>query len=131
MKIKIIAIALTLVLLAFSFAACGKNKGFTKTDGKIEYTTDENGDLFVTNVNGEMIPVTTDENGFGELYEDLITKTSAQVDKEKESISESQNNGATNGGGNQDSGNSGGNQNGTTTDPDFDPSKNAVIDFRK
>ena len=34
---------------------------------------------FVTNINGELIPVTTGKDGSVEFYEDLITKTSEQA----------------------------------------------------
>lgn len=87
MKKSIIAVALALVAMATLMTACKKNEDFKEkpnTDNKIEYSTDENGDLFITNVNGEKIPVTTDKDGYAEMYEDLITKTAAQVAKDKE-----------------------------------------------
>ena len=87
MKKSIIAVALALVAMATLMTACKKNEDFKEKpniDNKIEYSTDENGDLFITNVNGEKIPVTTDKDGYAEMYEDLITKTAAQVAKDKE-----------------------------------------------
>lgn len=87
MKKSIIAVALALVAMATLMTACKKNEDFKEkpnTDNKIEYSTDENGDLFITNVNGEKIPVTTDKDGFADMYEDLVTKTAAQVEKDKE-----------------------------------------------
>lgn len=87
MKKSIIAVALALVAMATLMTACKKNEDFNEkpnTDNKIEYSTDENGDLFITNVNGEKIPVTTDKDGYAEMYEDLVTKTAAQVEKDKE-----------------------------------------------
>lgn len=87
MKKSIIAVALALVAMATLMTACKKNEDFkekTNTDNKIEYSTDENGDLFITNVNGEKIPVTTDKDGYADMYEDLVTKTAAQVEKDKE-----------------------------------------------
>lgn len=87
MKKSIIAVALALVAMATLMTACKKNEDFKEkpnTDKKIEYSTDENGDLFITNVNGEKIPVTTDKDGYAEMYEDLVTKTAAQVEKDKE-----------------------------------------------
>ena len=87
MKKSIIAVALALVAMATLMTACKKNEDFKEkpnTDNKIEYSTDENGDLFITNVNGEKIPVTTDRDGYAEMYEDLVTKTAAQVEKDKE-----------------------------------------------
>lgn len=87
MKKSIIAVALALVAMATLMTACKKNEDFKEkpnTDNKVEYSTDENGDLFITNVNGEKIPVTTDKDGYAEMYEDLVTKTAAQVKKDKE-----------------------------------------------
>ena len=87
MKKSIISVALALVAMATLMTACKKNEDFKEkpnTDNKIEYSTDENGDLFITNVNGEKIPVTTDKDGYAEMYEDLVTKTAAQVEKDKE-----------------------------------------------
>ena len=87
MKKSIIAVALALVAMATLMTACKKNEDFNEkpnTDKKIEYSTDENGDLFITNVNGEKIPVTTDKDGYADMYEDLVTKTAAQVEKDKE-----------------------------------------------
>ena len=87
MRKSIIAVALALVAMATLMTACKKNDDFKEkpnTDNKVEYSTDENGDLFITNVNGEKIPVTTDKDGYAEMYEDLVTKTAAQVAKDKE-----------------------------------------------
>ena len=87
MKKSIIAVALALVAMATLMTACKKNEDFKEkpnTDNKVEYSTDENGDLFITNVNGEKIPVTTDKDGYAEMYEDLVTKTAAPVAKDKE-----------------------------------------------
>ena len=87
MKKSIIAVALALVAMATLMTACKKNEDFKEkpnTDNKIEYSTDENGDLFITNVNGEKIPVTTAKDGYADMYEDLVTKTAAQVEKDKE-----------------------------------------------
>lgn len=85
MKRSIIAVALALVTMATLMTACKKNEDFKENpNSKVEYSTDENGDLFITNVNGEKIPVTTDKDGYAEMYEDLITKTAAQVAKDKE-----------------------------------------------
>ncbi len=87
MKKSIIAVALALVAMATLMTACKKNEDFKEkpnTENKVEYSTDENGDLFITNVNGEKIPVTTDKDGYAEMYEDLVTKTAAQVAKDKE-----------------------------------------------
>lgn len=50
----------------------------------IVFTTDEAGNQYVTNINGDLIPVTTNKNGFMETLEDLIHKTPEQVESEKE-----------------------------------------------
>lgn len=90
MKKKILAASLCLVIVSACFAACGKDKSYEKDDTTattIEYSTEpDSGELYVTNVSGEHIPVTTNKNGYVELYEDLITKTAEQVSKEAESI---------------------------------------------
>lgn len=89
MKKSVIAVALTLAALATIMTACKKDDGFDEKpvpDTTVEYSTDESGEPYVTNVNGEKIPVTTDKNGYAELYPDLITKTAEQVSKEQASI---------------------------------------------
>jgi len=89
MKKSVIAVALALVAMAALMTACKKDDGFDEKpvpDTTVEYSTDENGETYVTNVNGEKIPVTTDKNGYAELYSDLVTKTAEQVSKEQESI---------------------------------------------
>lgn len=98
MSKKIIAVALCVLMIAIVFVACGKKNDNKETNAPVEYTTDTDGNLFVTNINGELIPVTTGKDGTVELLDDLVTKTMAQVEKEKENISkeESQNNNADN-----------------------------------
>ncbi len=89
MKKSVIAVALALVAMAALMTACKKDDGFDEKpvpDTTVEYSTDENGETYVTNVNGEKIPVTTDKNGYAELYSDLVTKTAEQVSREQESI---------------------------------------------
>ncbi len=89
MKKSVIAVAIALAVMATLMTACKKDGGFeenTVPDTTVEYSTDENGETYVTNVNGEKIPVTTDKNGYAELYSDLITKTAEQVSKEQESL---------------------------------------------
>lgn len=88
MKKSVIAVALTLAVMATLMTACKNDNGVednTVPDTTVEYSTDENGEAYVTNVNGEKIPVTTDKNGYAELYNDLVTKTAEQVSKEQES----------------------------------------------
>ncbi len=87
MKKSVIAVAIALAVMATLMTACKKDGGFeenTVPDTTVEYSTDENGETYVTNVNGEKIPVTTDKNGYAELYPDLITKTAEQASIEAE-----------------------------------------------
>ena len=87
MNKKIIAVALLILMISVVFISCGKKRSWEKDDTtaapsettSIEYTTDESGEKFVTNINGELIPVTTGKDGSAEFYEDLITKTSEQA----------------------------------------------------
>ena len=95
MNKKIIAVALLILMISVVFISCGKKRSWEKDDTtaapsettSIEYTTDESGEKFVTNINGELIPVTTGKDGSVEFYEDLITKTSEQA-AETEQISD-------------------------------------------
>ena len=87
MNKKIIAVALLILMISVVFISCGKKRSWEKDDTtaapsettSIEYTTDESGEKFVTNINGDLIPVTTGKDGSVEFYEDLITKTSEQA----------------------------------------------------
>ena len=87
MNKKIIAVALLILMISVVFISCGKKRSWEKDDTTaapsetttIEYTTDESGEKFVTNINGELIPVTTGKDGSVEFYEDLITKTYEQA----------------------------------------------------
>lgn len=87
MNKKIIAVALLILMISVVFISCGKKRSWEKDDTtaapsettSIEYTTDESGEKFITNINGELIPVTTGKDGSVEFYEDLITKTSEQA----------------------------------------------------
>lgn len=87
MNKKIIAVALLILMISVVFISCEKKRSWEKDDTtaapsettSIEYTTDESGEKFVTNINGELIPVTTGKDGSVEFYEDLITKTSEQA----------------------------------------------------
>lgn len=87
MNKKIIAVTLLILMISVVFISCGKKRSWEKDDTtaapsettSIEYTTNESGEKFVTNINGELIPVTTGKDGSVEFYEDLITKTSEQA----------------------------------------------------
>lgn len=85
MQKKILAVALAVLILAFGAVACGK-KDQIEEDSTYEsfvYTTDDAGEIYITNIYGDLIPVTTSQDGSLELMEDLVTKTKEQVDKEK------------------------------------------------
>lgn len=87
MNKKIIAVALLILMISVVFISCGKKRSWEKDDTtaapsettSIEYTTNESGEKFVTNINGELIPVTTGKDGSVEFYDDLITKTYEQA----------------------------------------------------
>lgn len=113
MRKKILAISAAVLLFAVLAVACGKTDEYDKTDNyePIEYTTDEAGEKYVTNIYGDLIPVTTGKDGSVELLEDLYTKTKEQADKEKEEMDKDENGGNNNQGGNS-GGNSGGNEGG-------------------
>lgn len=90
MKKRVFIISAAIVLTAVMLSSCGKDgkieENTTVSTAPVEYSTEENGEPYVTNVNGEHIPVTTDKNGMADMYEDLITKTAEQVSREKEEI---------------------------------------------
>ena len=95
MKKTIIAIALVIVIICVVFTACkSKTDGEDTTTTLPESTTAEvftdsdSGEMYVTNKDGERIPITTGLNGEMEFVEDLVSKTAAQVSREAESISQ-------------------------------------------
>lgn len=85
MQKKIVAVALAMLLFVFGAVACGKKDKIEEdsTYAPFEYTTDEAGEKYITNVYGDLIPVTTSESGDIELMEDLVTKTKEQAEAEK------------------------------------------------
>lgn len=116
MRKKILAVSAAILIFAVMAVACGKAEEYDKTDtyNPIEYTTDESGEKYVTNVYGDLIPVTTGKDGSVELLEDLYTKTKEQAEKEKQEMENEANNAGNNQGNNQnnnqgDSGNNSGN----------------------
>ena len=120
MQKKIVAVALAMLLFVFGAVACGKKDKIEEdsTYAPFEYTTDEAGEKYITNVYGDLIPVTTSESGDIELMEDLVTKTKEQAEAEKaerESNSEKANEPAgganSNGDNNDNNGNNGNNNN--------------------
>ncbi|MGN0538528.1 MAG: hypothetical protein ACI4KI_01590 [Candidatus Fimenecus sp.] len=84
MNKKYIAVALVMLLMVSVFAACKKDDLKPNEDvngtNNAEISTDENGDRYVTNVDGDRIPVTTDEDGFYDDIKDLYTQTTTKKD---------------------------------------------------
>lgn len=80
MNKKIIAVAVLLLAFVVALTACKKKEKYTYTDiGGVEVTVKENGDMFVTNVDGDEIPVTTSEDGFYDMdIEHLFTETTTK-----------------------------------------------------
>ncbi len=79
MRKKILAAAFALLAMACLITACGDDE---KTYEPVDYTTDADGNTYVTNVYGDLIPVTTGPDGSIELLEDLYTKTLEQVEED-------------------------------------------------
>lgn len=88
MNKKILIASILLVIAVLVFASCNKNKDKNdKTqENNTQLSTEANGEYYVTNTNGDHIPVTTGVDGAIELIDDLITKTPEAVSKEKEEI---------------------------------------------
>ncbi len=134
MKKKMIAAALAMLAVACVITACG---GDETTYEPVEYTTDANGELYVTNIYGDLIPVTTGVDGSMELLEDLYTKTAEQVSEDVSRMdqeSDANSNGGTttaNPGGNGNNGDNGGDSSGGiqigSESPQLDEDHEAVI----
>lgn len=93
MNKKIIAIVALMLVLVFVFAACKKEEykpSYTVPvgDGEvIEVYEDEDGSEFVTNMDGDKIPLTTDKDGFMDDVKDLVTATTTTTTKPAPSTS--------------------------------------------
>lgn len=87
MSKKIIAVSLLMLAVIVLFAACKKDDyevSFTVPveDGEvITVYKDEDGEEFVTNVDGDKIPVTTDKDGFYDDITSLVTQTTTTTTK--------------------------------------------------
>ena len=86
MSKKIIAVALLVLAVTVLFAACKKEEYEVSHTIQVGTTTvdvyqDSEGNEFVTNVDGDMIPMTTDAEGFYENIEDLFTETTTKKNK--------------------------------------------------
>ena len=83
MSKKIIAVALVVLAVTVLFASCKKEEYKVSHTIEVGTTTvdvypDEEGNEYVTNVDGDMIPMTTDADGFYDDVEDLFTETTTK-----------------------------------------------------
>lgn len=85
MQKKSVIIAVCLLAITLLTVACNKKdkKDPDSVSASVEYTTNEDGEKYITNVYGDLIPVTTSKDGSMELLEDLMTKTAEQVKEEQ------------------------------------------------
>ena len=87
MSKKIIAVSVLMLAIVVLFAACKKDDyevSFTvpMEDGEvITVYQDDEGNEFVTNVDGDKIPVTTDKDGFYDDITSLVTQTTTTTTK--------------------------------------------------
>ena len=87
MSKKIIAVSVLMLAIVVLFAACKKDDyevSFTvpMEDGEvITVYQDDEGNEFVTNVDGDKIPVTTDKDGFYDGITSLVTQTTTTTTK--------------------------------------------------
>ena len=95
MKKQVVALALATLLTATLFVSCGKKDKFDKETTPhyepIEFTTDADGNKFIQNQDGDLIPYTTGKDGTMEFVDDLYTKPKEQADKEKEELEKDEN----------------------------------------
>ena len=80
---KIIAAALLVLAVTVLFAACKKEEyqvSHTVPVGStiVDVYEDKDGNEYVTNVDGDMIPLTTDAEGFYDDIENLFTETTTK-----------------------------------------------------
>lgn len=93
MSKKIIVVAILMLAIVVFFAACKKdNYDVSYTipgeNGEIvEVYVDEDGNEFITNVDGDRIPVTTDKDGFYDDITALVTQTTVKDDKDNTTTS--------------------------------------------
>lgn len=83
---KIVLAVVLLLAVTVLFAACKKEEykvSHTVPVGSIvvDVYEDKDGNEYVTNVDGDMIPVTTDAEGFFDSIEDLLTETTTKKNK--------------------------------------------------
>lgn len=87
-KKYIIAVAVAILALAVLFAACKKDEEEEdkpvngESNAAESISTEENGDMYVTNVDGDKIPVTTDKDGFFDDIKSLVTATTAKASEQ-------------------------------------------------
>lgn len=80
---KIVLAVVLLLAVTVLFAACKKEEykvSHTVPVGStiVDVYEDKDGNEYVTNVDGDMIPVTTDAEGFFDSIEDLFTETTTK-----------------------------------------------------
>lgn len=92
MQKKSVIIAVCLLAITLLTVACNKKK--PDADAPIDYTIGEDGERYITNVYGDLIPVTTSKDGGVELIEDLMTKTKEQAAQEKSEMEKADKNDA-------------------------------------
>lgn len=101
MNKKIIAMVILMLTLVFVFAACKKDEykvSYTVPveDGEvIEVYEDEDGNEFVTNMDGDKIPVTTGKDGSLDDVKDLVTATTSPTTTAKPEASTNGTSGST------------------------------------
>lgn len=89
MNKKIIMAAVLMLAVTVLFAACKKDDEYQVSHTievgttTVEVFTDKDGTEYVTNVDGDMIPMTSDKDGFYDNVEDLLTETTTQKSNDK------------------------------------------------
>lgn len=97
MSKKIIIVSLLMLAIVVAFAAC-KDDDYEVShtvpvgdDEVIEVYEDKDGNEFVTNVDGDKIPVTTDKDGFYDDITSLITQTTTKASDENKNDKDDKN----------------------------------------
>ncbi len=97
MNKKIIIAAVLMLAVTVLFAACKKDDEYqvshTVTVGTttVDIYEDKDGNEYVTNVDGDMIPYTTSSEGFYDNIEDLFTETTTDKDRNSTTATSSTN----------------------------------------
>ena len=85
MQKKSVIIAVCLLAITLLTVACNKKdkKEPDSVSASVEYTTNENGEKYITNVYGDLIPLTTSKEGGVEIIVYLMTNTMEHAAQEK------------------------------------------------